>query len=114
MKNETRKVTLKVNDKEFVREYQATIYESAEDLLALLSKSDAETQKQIAADYTYGSDLKVKAKIRQQLESEAAGPDKAIAKLVTDLVKQYASVGKTITEEQARAVLAPVIAGLSS
>lgn len=52
---------------------------------------------------TYAYDLGERAKIRQQLVTAAAGPDKAIEKAIKDLMSARAAAGKPITVEQARA-----------
>lgn len=51
---------------------------------------------------TYAYDLGERAKIRQQLVTAAAGPDKAIDKAVKDYMAMRAAMGKPVTEEAAR------------
>jgi hypothetical protein len=70
--------------------YQAKVGEKGNGVLALL------------ADATYANDLGQRAKIRQQLVTAAAGPDKAIDKAVKDFMAARAAAGKPVTEEQAR------------
>ncbi len=53
--------------------------------------------------FTYAYDLGIRSKIRQQIVSAAAGPDKAIEKAVQDFMKARAAMGKPVTEEAARA-----------
>lgn len=50
----------------------------------------------------YGFNLKARATVRAAIQSRLEGPDKAINKMVADLVKARAAAGKPITEEKAR------------
>ena len=101
MKQEKAKVELKVgpkgpDQKSFEREYVKDVYE-VEDIIAALQ--DPERAKEIVAAVTYGMDLKVRAKIRAQLEAEVAGPDKAIEKTLKALIDARKASGKAVTDE---------------
>lgn len=54
---------------------------------------------------TYSYDLGERAKIRQQLVTAAAGPDKAIEKAIKDYMAARSAMGRPVTMEQARAKL---------
>jgi hypothetical protein len=60
-------------------------------------------------DATYAYDLGVRANIRQSLVTAIAGPDKAIEKMVKDMIAARAAAGKPITEEAARAKVALIM-----
>ena len=51
---------------------------------------------------TYSYDLTQRAKIRQSLVANAAGPEKAIEKQVKDFMAARAAMGKPVTEDVAR------------
>lgn len=51
---------------------------------------------------TYANDLGVRAKIRQTIVAALEGPEKAIEKAVKDLMALRQSIGKPITEDDAR------------
>jgi hypothetical protein len=56
------------------------------------------------AGFAYGSDLWAKAGIAQAMRPKAAkDPDKALAKLVQDIIASYNANGKSITQEKALA-----------
>jgi hypothetical protein len=103
MKHEDAKVTLVVGEgdakKEFTREYQKTVFETASDVISALQVP--EKVEDLIGALNYGFDLKVRAKIRQQLEKETAGPDRAIEKAIKSLMDARAAAGKPITRERA-------------
>jgi hypothetical protein len=59
---------------------------------------------------TYAYDLGQRAKVRAQLVAAAAGPDKAIDKMVKDFMAGRAAAGKPVTEEVARAKVLAMMA----
>lgn len=92
--------------------------ESAEDILTLLQedqnsvKGEDETDTEFArrknrviSFFNYASDLKARASITNQINSENVDPTKALDKAVQDFMKYRASMGKPVTEDQARALL---------
>jgi DNA-binding transcriptional regulator YbjK len=106
MKQETGVVKIEVNAKEFSAPYSCAEFENSEDVLGHLASADAEALKKFFSALNYGIKLKAIAVVRGQLNSQAAGPDRAMEQLVKAMVKQYASIGKTITEDQAKAAIA--------
>ncbi len=74
--------------------------ETADDVLSLIS--DEEKLKELLAAANYGYNLKARAKVSQQIKQENAGPENSINKMVKDMVKMFAAMGKTITEDDAR------------
>jgi hypothetical protein len=100
MKQETKTVEIEVNGKAFRRDFVATVFETVEDVISALS--DPKQIVDILRNLNYGTDLKLRSVCRAALVSESAGPDKAIERLVADLIKMRAAIGKPISEEQAR------------
>lgn len=101
MKSEQQTVTVTLSEgNEKSKGYTRTSFETAEDVLGALSGAPDKV-KELIANLNYGTDLKVRAAIRQEILNEFAGPDRAIDKLAKDLVKLYASMGQTITLEDA-------------
>jgi hypothetical protein len=100
MRQESTVVTVTVGEKEFSKTYQKVIYETVDDVLALLQ--DEKKAAQAIKDLNYGSDLKAKSEVRNSILSENAGPEKAFEKSVKDFMKLREANGKPVTEEQAR------------
>lgn len=96
MKTENGKVTLVVGEgdakKEFTKDYQKVIFETAADIVGWLQ--DAEKAPSVIAALNYGYDLKQRAKVRQQLESTSAGPEKALEKLIKNIQAARTALGK--------------------
>lgn len=103
MKNDQGTVTVSIGDKEFSKGYTKKIYETADDVLGELQ--DEKALKTVIDNLNYATDLKLRAKVRADILSESAGPEKAVDKMVKDMVKMRAAVGKPITEEQARKII---------
>lgn len=100
MKQETTTVTVSIGDKEFSKTYEKIIYETVDDVLALLQ--DEKKAKQAIKDLNYGSDLKAKSEVRNAIISESAGPEKAFEKAVKEFMKLREANGNPVTEEQSR------------
>jgi hypothetical protein len=97
--------------------------ESVDDVLVYLSGnavgtvSPAETDPKKLAEriagfikaVNYGLNLNARAAIRGELSNKLEGPDKAINKMVADMIKARASTGKPITEEQARKIAVTIM-----
>ncbi len=96
MKTEQSSVTLKVgtapDEKEFTRAYTKVTYETAADVVEAMQNPDG--LKAIIGALNYGLDLKLRAKVRQQLDSESAGPEKALEKMIKTLNAQRVALGK--------------------
>lgn len=103
MKHETKSVDVKINDKEFSQNYQAEIFESADDVLNAMQSPEGLAK--ILRDLNYGTDLKLRAVVRGQLVSSSAGPEKAYEAMAKNLVKAKAAQGKTITLERALEII---------
>jgi hypothetical protein len=58
----------------------------------------------------YGVNLKARTIVRNELQSKLEGPDKAINKMIADLIKARAAAGKPISEEKARALALALMA----
>lgn len=78
-------------------------FETADDVLAFLTKADEKGLKQFLGCTNYGINLKARASVRSGLLDSMQGPDKAVNKAVETLVKAMAALGVPFTEEQARA-----------
>lgn len=107
MKNVPAVVTVEIGDKKFEKPYTKIVMETVEDMLALLQ--DEKKAADVIRDYNYGSDLKIKAQVRNALINESAGPDKALEQMIKQIVKQRAAVGKAVTEEQAKAIAKQIL-----
>jgi hypothetical protein len=82
-------------------------YETADDVLAFLTKADEKGLKQFLGTVNYGVNLKARAAVRSTLLDSMQGPDKAVNKAVDMLVKAMHALGKTgFTEADARAQIA--------
>lgn len=84
--------------REVSRAYQRQTWE-LEDVLEGLK--DPDKTKYILDRFNYGHDLAVRNKERQAIVAAEAGPDNAVAKLVSQITKQRAAVGKPVTEDEA-------------
>jgi hypothetical protein len=78
-------------------------YETADDVLAFLTKADEKALKSFLGTVNYGVNLKARAAVRSTLLDSMQGPDKAVNKAVETLVKAMAALGVPFTEDQARA-----------
>jgi len=98
MRTETGRVELKVgigeNAKVFGRDYSKSIFETSEDVIEWLQ--DPAKQVELLRDLNYGHDLKKRGKVRQALDLESAGPDKAINKIISDLNRERTAAGKPV------------------
>lgn len=99
MKNEKKTVTVKIGDKDFTDTYDKSSYETREDLLTAIQTDDGLSK--ILADLNYGWDLKQRSVVRQRILDTQTGPEKAVEKLVKDLIKVYGTMGKTLSPEAA-------------
>jgi hypothetical protein len=115
MKTDQGTVTVKFgeepNVKEFSRAYTQKTYENADDVLNELQSP--ESLKTLLSNLNYGTDLKLRVKVRNEILAEQAGPEKSFNKLVADIIKNRAALGKPVTEEQARK-MAEMIQGLDA
>lgn len=95
------------------------VIQTAEDVLTFLSEDQAyvpakdasETEIKRAKNRTidllnYSLDLKCRASLTNKLNSENVDPDKATDKAAEQFMKMRAAVGKPVTIEQAKAMLA--------
>jgi hypothetical protein len=97
MKSEKRKVqvTIQVGDqkKDFTRDYEAQIFENAEDIIGVMQSEDG--LKSILASLNYGHDLKAKAKVRQVLLREnSVSVDATLAKAMKTIQDARKAAGK--------------------
>lgn len=71
-------------------------------------KSASDVLKSQIADFlkavNYGLNLNARSEVRTALQAKLEGPDKAINKLVSDIVKARAAHGIPITEPEARKI----------
>jgi hypothetical protein len=82
-------------------------FENAEDVLNHLSLGGteaevAERHKAFLHALNYGFNLDARSVVNQNLRAKLEGPDKAINKLVNDIVKARAAAGMPISEPDAR------------
>ncbi len=80
--------------------YTKTIFETVDDVLSALQNADS--AKDTISLLNYAKDLKLRAIVRATILTENEGPGKAIDRLVKDILKMRAAVGKPVTEEVAR------------
>ena len=99
-------VTVSVGEKEFSKTYQqidkSTL--TVADMLAKLQGDEKEV-KQFISDWHYGQDLRAKADVRAKIVAEIAGPEKSFEKMVKDFMKLRETMGKAVSEEQARKIV---------
>lgn len=99
-------VTVSVGDKEFSKAYQqidkSTV--TVADMLKML-QGDEKATKQVISDWHYGNDLRAKAEVRASILAEVAGPEKSFEKSVKDFMKLRETMGKPVSEEQARKIV---------
>jgi len=73
-----------------------------------VTKSAADVLKARVSDFlrslNYGLNLNARSDVRSTLMAKLEGPDKAINKLVADIVKARAAAGKPVTEQAARKI----------
>ena len=98
-------VTVGIGDQDFSKTYQQVERESVtvDDLLTLLQ--DEKSAKQVISDWFYGQDLRAKAKVRNEILAQNAGPEKAFEKAVKDFMKLRDAMGKPVSEEKARDIV---------
>jgi len=111
MKNESTTVTVSINEKEFRKDYTYPVYENVDDILKSLETK--ESQDSLLKDLNNGAKSRLYLQCRNAILSEQAGPEKSFAKLVADIVKNRAALGRPVTEEQAKK-MAEMIQGLDS
>lgn len=75
-------------------------YESTDDVLTALQ--NAEVAKLVISALNYGSNLKARAKVTQEIKQENQGPEVAINRAVKQLVANRLKFGKPLTEDEAR------------
>ena len=106
MRTETKNVTVNFGTKDAPREVsQAAIFkivETSDDILTLLQTEDG--AKDVIKSLNYAYDLRVRAATRNSIIEADSGPEKSFNKLVADIVKNRAALGKPVTEEKARAI----------
>lgn len=105
-------VTLPTADgktREVSRAYRKEVWEMS-DLVSGLA--DSEKSKYILDRFNYAHDLAARNKERAAIVAAEAGPDNAVAKLVAQITKQRAAVGKPVTEDEATQI-AKTILGVS-
>jgi hypothetical protein len=115
MKNE--KVTVTVSfgaddaKKEFSRDFVQSVFENSDDILNSLQTKEG--TEQILKDLNSGVKSRLYLQTRNAILAEQAGPEKSFAKLVQDIIKNRAALGKPVTEDQARK-MAEMIQGLDT
>ena len=71
-----------------------------------VAKTAADVLKERVTEFikaaNYGLNLNARSEVRSQLQAKLEGPDKAINKLVADIVKARAAAGMPISETDAR------------
>ena len=78
--------------REVNREVSYNVPENADDVLAMLQNAD--TVKEVIANYTYAASLKARAKVRASIIESEAGPGLAIEKAIKDANKARIAAGK--------------------
>lgn len=86
---------------EFTKPVTFPELENVDDVLSFMQKSD-ESAKELIAAANYGFNLKARSKVTQTIKQENAGPEASINKMVKDMVKARATLGRPISEEDAR------------
>lgn len=92
--------------KEVSKAYTKETYEISDVLEAF---KDVEKTKYVLDRLNYGHDLAQRNKVRAQIVAEQAGPENAVAKLVAQITKQRAAVGKPMSEEEAIATAKTIL-----
>ena len=102
MKTETGTVSVKFDSKPegITRAVSYSQLETQDDCLNMLQTPEG--LKSLIAAANYGFNLKARSAVRQAILETEGGPDKAIDKMVKDLIKARQVVGKPITEGAAR------------
>lgn len=100
MQNKPLKVTVKIGDKEIEGDGQVELYTTLEDLMPELESAESITE--ILAHLNFSLEAKERNKIRARVIAANSGPDRAIDSSAKQLVKAYAAMGKTISEDDAR------------
>lgn len=100
MRQETVSVDVTVNGKTFSRPFTKSVYETADDVLNALQ--DPKSMSTVIDFLNYATDLKGRAPIRQAILNTDAANEMAMEKSVKEFIKLRASVGKPVTEDQAR------------
>lgn len=86
--------------KDFSGTGAVNLYAGVEDLMNALE--DKESQGEIVNLINQSLEARERAKIRQQILAENAGPEKAIDRAIMQFMKAREAVGKPITEDKAR------------
>lgn len=104
MKTFTDRVTAKFGEgldmKEITREYTRVTYETADDVLSELQ--DPEDIKSILKYVNAGRESTVRTALRNAIMQEEGGPERAFEKLVKDIIKMRAAMGKPVSEAKAK------------
>lgn len=107
MKTEEKVVTVKLgtnpdgtpNTKS--RPYTRVIFEY-DDVLDELQSSDAKVRVSVIEDLNYARDLAARAKVRNEIMSNEAAPERAFEQQVKFFMKAREAAGKPVSEEKAR------------
>lgn len=86
--------------KEITREYTRVTYETADDVLSDLQ--DPEGLKNILRFVNAGREAIMRAALRNAIMSSEGGPERALDKLVKDIIKMRAAMGKPVSETKAK------------
>lgn len=115
MKNEKVTVTVSFGEdnakKEFSRDFLQSVFETSDDVLNGLQTK--ESTEQILKDLNAGVKSRLYLQTRNAILAEQAGPEKSFNKLVADIIKNRAALGKPVTEAQAKA-MAEMIQGFDT
>lgn len=97
----TVKVTFGSGDSERIVEREVTYneVENADDVLAILQNEDQ--AKDFFKSANYGINLRARSIVSAAIKDTESGPEKAIEKMVKDMIKARAALGRPITEANA-------------
>lgn len=93
-------VTLKVGENEFKGPVSYHEVENLDDIMSLLQEE--KSLKKTISNINYATNLRARAIVRQTLLNTAAGPAKAIEKMVKQYMDARMAVGKPVTLEKAQ------------
>jgi hypothetical protein len=93
-------------NREITKTYTRQVYEIQDVLEALQTEDKA---KYILDRFNYGHDLAQRNRVRAEIVAAEAGPDNAVAKLVAQITKQRAAVGKPVSEEEAVSIAKTIL-----